>query len=91
MSKIDEILTKFGAQWNASSFTGDPYQKKEIKAEALAQLATLINECLGGNEYPKNNEQNVNYKRTEKNKARDQLRAEIRTKLKQAGLPMEGK
>lgn len=54
--------------------------------EATQQLATLINDIVGADEpLPKDLEERVYVV-----PSRNQLRAEIRTKLKQAGLPMEG-
>ena len=40
-----------------------------------------IREAIGEDEYPRDNEQNVNWKRTPGKRARDLLRAELRQSL----------
>lgn len=57
--------------------------KERIRAfiEAHYIERSKVEEAIGEDEYPANNQQNVNYLRTPEREARDKLRAEIRQKL----------
>lgn len=55
--------------------------KKFYRQQILSLLKEYGEEIIGEDEYPKNNEQGVNYLRTPERKARDELRQEQRTIL----------
>ena len=73
---MDRIINK----WDKKTLSCDEATEKST-AKLLTLIKQVVEEVIGTDEYPEDNEQNVNYKRTNRNYNRKELRKEQRAKL----------
>ena len=78
--ELDTILLEL-AQGSPDHKVSRTEQLLTARGAIHAHYQAKIREAIGEDEYPKNNEQNVNWKRTPERKARDKLRYELRQSL----------